>query len=147
MKVIVRPRQCGKSKDLIEYAWTYDYHILCYNQHDACRLFSQAKALNCDIPKDRFISASSGGKLFKGMRIKGLVVDNVDLVLSSLLNILPECVSGSGDPIKLITTTGVNEHEYSEVEDYDQYQDFKTYRPNLTYVEFCKFKYGYDVNL
>lgn len=133
MKVIVRPRQCGKSHELIKYAHESGYHILVAKSRDGTRLYNLAQNIGYPISRSRILTASVDQLTSKD--IVGIVIDDVDLVLGSLLGNL-------GNKVKMITISGVPEHEYDDGADPAQYLDFVKYNPDLTFGEFCKFKYG-----
>lgn len=135
MKVIVRPRQCEKSTDIIKYAHLYGSHILTPSHNECDRLHDESKRIGYPIERDRFISAKdvNYGNL-KGIHITSLVVDDVDIVLENMLEIVAK--------IKCISITGIPEFEYDEREDSKQYVEFSKYNPDLTFQEFSKFKYN-----
>jgi len=139
MKVIVRPRQCGKTTELLEYAAFYGYTILTHKHADCKRLLDLAHDMGLDIPEP--ISVTTYPDCACSKVFKGIIIDNADLIMKHFLrDILPSC---NGN-LAMMTMSGVPEHEYDEHGDVEQWEEFRQYNPDLHYREFAKFKYNLE---
>lgn len=96
MNFIIRPRGFGKTTDLIRLAAQNDYYMVVHTQYEADRVFKQAKTMGLTIPfpitYDNFLE-----KRYAGSNIKGLVIDNADLLLQHLAIAPVEIVSASAN--------------------------------------------------
>lgn len=128
MKVIVRPRQMGKTTDLIKYAAEIDATIVCLNEHMAKSIYRLAKDMGCNIhtptPYTRLRCVSGT-----------ILIDNANMILANLLK-YPEHMIGG------VVLDGVPDVNYSQLKDGEQWEEFRKFNPDMTYNEFAKFKYG-----
>ena len=95
MKCIIRPRQLGKTTELIKLASKGRYKlIVCHNQNEARRIFKLARNMDLNIPLPisyrEFLDKS-----YCGNNIEAFLIDNVDLFLGYLTEV----------PIEVITIT------------------------------------------
>lgn len=151
MKVIVRPRQCGKTEELLQWAHEKNALIVCHNHQEAERLWKiivdrgwagkthTYMSTHGEMPKP--ISWGSLPSSVCSMSYEAVAVDNVDLWLKSFLadkGLLPIA------PLVGLTLSGVPEVDYNQNRDTDLWLEFQKTNPSLTYQEFCKCKYGKD---
>ena len=134
MKVILRPRQMGKTSKLIEIAANTDSTILCVRHAHIRGLVCQAKELGYAIPRP--MSVASFLNTDTPLRPKRILVDNAEWVLSDLLRL-----QGRSE-LTGLAMTGVNDINYDEQRDYQQWEEFRKSNKNLTFVEFVEFKYN-----
>jgi len=132
MKVIVRPRQMGKTTELLKYAAENDLVIVTHTVDYAKQLDKQATRAGLIMRPP--IAASMLMNDMKCNDVKGVVIDNVELVLSVLMHNI--------SPIYGMTVSGVPELDYDERKDHEQFEDFKKGNPDLTWQQFCSFKYN-----
>lgn len=126
MKVIVRPRQMGKTTELIRMSNETGHVIVVPFQKFVERV--ERLAIKHDIPIKKPMTIAKL-KECQDDTIKGVLIDNADYILRDLI--------GAGRyEIKAITIDGLpNEKFYDERESYMEYE-------RLTYQEFCELKYG-----
>ena len=137
MKIIVRPRQCGKTTELLEYAATYGYTIMTISHRECERLKRVAKEMDLNIEEPLSVQEYPDCVCSKSFR--GIVIDNADMVLRHFLrDVLPSCNAN----LAMITMCGVPDHEYDKYKCIEQWEQFRVFNPELTYLEFCNFKYG-----
>lgn len=85
MKVIVRPRQTGKTTQLIYTSSTLDCPILVTTKKEAERLLFEAKKLGLYIPDPISVYELIEGK-FQGMSNTKILADESQEILRILLN-------------------------------------------------------------
>jgi hypothetical protein len=96
--VICRPRQHGKTTDLIEMSAVTNTPILCYNHDMALRIRRKAQEMETEIPNPICLNTN-----LHGTDIKGVLVDDAELILQYLLNER----AGMGHPkVKAIAVSG-----------------------------------------
>lgn len=122
MKVIVRPRQMGKTSDLIEYASKNDYVIVCQNHRAREHIQRLADKLGCKIrppiyPRKLTDNSRAIKDSMKCIDAKGIVVDDIEWVLQEFL--------GMGMLIRGFTATGIPEVEFDEVRYHEEVEDRK----------------------
>ena len=96
MKVICRPRQAGKTTEIIKRAADEFLYIVCINRHEVVRIAAQAKEMGLDIPFPVTIDEVLNGRM-QGSRIKGFAVDNADLIIERLISGPVRVVSVNSD--------------------------------------------------
>ena len=132
MKVIVRPRQMGKTTELIKMAERYDAVIVTHRYETAKQVGRMAEELGyCIRPP---ICCSTLKSDIKCGDIRNLIIDNAEIVLSEIL--------GHGNRIIGMSISGVENKFYDAQKDHEQYEDFRRFRPDLTFQQFCTIKYG-----
>ena len=129
MKIIVRPRQMGKTSELIRLAEKKDGVIVCLKMDTAKNIDRLAMKMGIKIRP-----STTYGCL---VDIKGpFIIDNADCILRTLLKLTSSNVAG-------LAMNGVPEKEWDERRDYMQWEEFNRLRDDeLTYKEFIEFKYG-----
>jgi predicted AAA+ superfamily ATPase len=88
VKVIYKPRQSGKTTELIEMASIGGGYVVCHNRAEACSLERAARELGKSIlfpiTFDEYLSGA-----FAARNIKEFYIDNVELLLSRLSMTVP----------------------------------------------------------
>lgn len=88
MKVIHKPRQAGKTTELIKLASQEGGYIVCHSRDEACRISKTAeesgKQILFPITYDEYLNGS-----FCGKNIKAFYIDNVELLLSRIARGVP----------------------------------------------------------
>jgi thymidine kinase len=130
MKVIVGPRQSGKSTKLVELAAKNNLTIITFNHPSISYLMDIAKKHGHEIKDPVFADGKSTSRKFGG----DCVIDEADFILEKMLG-LDFC------RVKAMSVCGVNGVDYDEQKDWHQFLDFQKCR-DLTYQEFIGFKYG-----
>lgn len=88
MKIILDGRQSGKTYRLIQQAAKDSLQIVCSNQREAERVFSEAGAMGVEITFPLTAQAFLGRR-FVGMGIRGFIIDNADWILQELASPVP----------------------------------------------------------
>ena len=88
MKVYVRPRQGGKTHELIKFAATERLVIVCASVEMVRLIEERAKGMGLDIPKPLSFPQFSNGA-HRGRRIKGFAFDDAELYLQMLAGPVP----------------------------------------------------------
>lgn len=88
MKIIARPRQAGKTTDLIKLAAEHFAYIVCVSHEHAYQLATQARAAGLDIPFPLTFDEFIEGRFF-GKGVRGFVIDDVDMLLSRMAHGVP----------------------------------------------------------
>jgi hypothetical protein len=86
--LIVRPRQGGKTTELIQLAAEHRAYIVCLNMREAQRIAGQAKKAGLDIPFPLTVEEFSRGD-FYSRGIRGFLFDNLDVMLERLAHGVP----------------------------------------------------------
>ena len=94
MEIIVRGRRLGKTEELIKESAKTGYYIVAIN-HRLAEITSRAKELGLKIPFPITFSEFLDGR-FRGLDIKGFLIDDVDVLLLQL---------SRGVPIAAVTIT------------------------------------------
>jgi hypothetical protein len=88
MKVIHKPRQAGKTTELIKIASQEGGHIVCYSHEEAYRISKTAEEIGeqilFPITYDEYLNGS-----FCGKNIEAFYIDNVELLLSKISRGVP----------------------------------------------------------
>ncbi len=150
MKVIVRPRQCGKTTDLLKLANEHQALIITHNHYQADHLWKEMVSMGwsgrkhtCQAEYDEVPKPVSWESLpcsIKSTSYRAVVIDNIDLIIKHMLNKHGLIMT----PLVGLTVSGIPEVFYDEMRDMEQFEDFKNTNPELTYPEFCKTKYGVE---
>ena len=94
MEVICKPRQCGKTTEIIKMCAEYGGYIVCINKDETHRVAQQAREMGLKIPlpisADEFLKGQ-----YHGAGVKRFYLDNVDLLLQQMTSV----------PIKAISLT------------------------------------------
>ncbi|GGJ48549.1 hypothetical protein [Virgibacillus salexigens] len=106
-KIIGGKRNCGKTTELIKKACMEDLYILCANKHMANLIFQQAKEMNYVIPYPITIDDLP----LRGRSVKGILVDEVGAVLSSLIG---ERIVGMSSSMGFKELESLNNDKHSE---------------------------------
>jgi len=107
MLVIARPRQMGKTTDLITYAAKHGYLIITSSEKHAKNIWQAANkfsAINLIRPMSWWAYKNSSAI----PKNNGIVVDDVEIVLGALLN------GGHHEPLRAMTVMGIPEQEYED---------------------------------
>ena len=128
MKIIVRPRQMGKTTELILIAEKTQATIICRKCETAKSVKRMALEMGCNIPEP---TSYTNTKNIEG----NFLIDNADWILSAFLKIPQHLIVG-------IAMDGVPEIDWDERQDIEQWEEFRRTRPDLTYKKFCEFKYN-----
>ena len=125
MRVILRPRQQGKTLELINISEKTGAIIVVPKEQMIDNVLKLAKKHFYEIQRPITVNQAKDLRIRSSERT-GLVIDNVNLILNEVV--------GWGHDIKAIAIDGLQ----NEV-DYDEYSDHESYR-KLTYSEYCKLK-------
>ena len=136
MKAIVRPRQMGKTSELIKLAANTDSTILCVRHSHIRSVVDLAKKIGYAIPEPMSVDSFQKPKHID--RPRRILIDNAEWVLIDLLRLQDVRLVG-------LAMTGVNDVDYNEQYDCEQWQEFKRTNKDLTFIEFCNFKYGLEI--
>lgn len=88
MEVIVRGRRSGKTTELIKLAAENFNYIVCRNHQSADMIAKQAREMGLDIPHP-ITFRELRDKRFSGRGMKGLMIDDADLLLQELAGAVP----------------------------------------------------------
>lgn len=105
-QITIGKRQSGKTTKLIKRAAEEDLYILTANKHMASCIFKQAKEMGFNILFPLTVDWFTNGLKIsqrRGVRIKGILIDEAAMVLSNFLH---------GIPIREITLTDDDNIEY-----------------------------------
>jgi hypothetical protein len=105
MKAIVRPRNTGKTTELIKYARDNSFCIIC----SSYRFVEVVNRISKDLGIEVDVYSAKDPNLHQKIRsnkYRGTVVDNVDLVIAELIGCRPYA----------LTVSGIANEEYDEVE-------------------------------
>ena len=95
MKIIVRPRQGGKTTELVKMAHKHNGYIVCLNHLEVARVFEESQHMECKInfpiTFHEFLNHEYNDK-----GVKKFYIDNVEMLIQQLTNV----------PIEAITLTG-----------------------------------------
>jgi hypothetical protein len=84
VEIYAKPRQGGKTTDLIRLAADGFLYIVCVNHAEAYRIAEQAREMGFDIPFpmtwNEFVHDPPQGR-----QIKGFVIDNLDLCIQMMV--------------------------------------------------------------
>jgi len=100
MKIIYKPRQMGKTTELIKLAAKGRYKlIVCHSRREAHRVFQLAMKMKKDkiikqsIPLPITYQEFLDGKYAMGRNIEAFLIDDVDLLITYLTPIKVEAIS------------------------------------------------------
>ena len=85
MKIIAKPRQQGKTTEMIKISAEKNIYIACLNQREAQRIFSQAKYMGLKIPYPVTFDNLLDREYFAGSMIKDVLIDNADRLLEYIV--------------------------------------------------------------
>lgn len=133
MKVIVKPRQMGKTTELIKLAHAHKSTIVCLRHETVNVVNRKTKEMELNIPPA--ISYSQ-----EKLRLIGgsIMIDNADRILCDILKV-PYC------SVVAIAVDGIPNMNYDEMKDYDQFIEFSKHNKDLTYQKFIEMKYNIKV--
>lgn len=97
MKIIMRPRGQGKTTELLYTSEVTDYRIICSTQQEKESLKRQALELNLFIPTPMTCKEYLCGRGRRGLKDKGIMIDNVEMILPEILTAIFEV------PVEAIT--------------------------------------------
>lgn len=103
MIVNVKPRQQGKTYDLIKMASEQWLYIVCMNLDDVKRISDMALSMGCSIPQPITFRDFLDSRKDKRNGIKGYLIDNADMLLQSLAVV----------PIVAVTMTAPDNQSFS----------------------------------
>lgn len=92
MKIIIKPRQSGKTTKLIKMSAKSGACIVCRTEHEVQALFHMAKNDGINIPKPISYAAFVGSR-YVGKNINAFLIDNVDLLLEHISLIRIEAIT------------------------------------------------------
>ena len=95
MNIIYGGRGAGKTTRLIEKSEKDRGYIVCHSKGECSRIFAQAERMKINIPFPMTYAEFITGD-YRGARISGFHIDNVDMLLSHLCG---------GVPLKTVTLT------------------------------------------
>lgn len=130
MKVIVRPRQTGKTTELIKLANAHNAIMVCLRHESAKGIDRKAKQMGLVIPTAVSYSQENL-RLIKNP----IIIDNADRILCDMLNI-PHC------SVVAMAMDGVPNMDYDEMRDYNQFIELSKHNKDLTYQKFIEMKYN-----
>ncbi len=88
MKIIYRGRQTGKTAELIKMSAETHNHIVCFTKREAQNTFNLAMKMGLRIPFPMTFENLKNGS-YHARGIKGILIDNVDLIIPSMCPDLP----------------------------------------------------------
>jgi hypothetical protein len=105
MEVYAKPRQRGKTTDLIKLAAEEFLYIVCIDRTEVRRVADEAREMGLDIPFPLTWHEFASG-LYHGHGIQGFVIDNLDLCIQQVTPApiravsltVPEPVAGGTTP-------------------------------------------------
>ena len=83
MRIIYRPRGTGKTRELIWMSHETGYTIVTNKHNYAKEIKHIADSIGVSIPDPMAIDFVLPGK-YEGLKIKGILIDNVELVLGTI---------------------------------------------------------------
>ena len=92
MKVIARPRQGGKTTELIRLAAEEFLYVVCPDQAQVRYVANLARDMGLDIPFPLSWAEYSVGR-YNGRGIKGFVIDNLDSCIQQMTTVPVRAVS------------------------------------------------------
>lgn len=102
-KIIVSGRGAGKTEKVIRESYEKGLIIVCQNQTEAHNIFEQAKKLGLNIPEPLSVNLFKNNKFFDPKIFReGVIVENADVILESLLSVPVETITLSGDKVQLL---------------------------------------------
>lgn len=86
MEIILKPRNSGKTTELIKKSAESGHYIVCYNMKEVAAIAKHARELNLNIPfpltYDEFFR-----KQYHAKGIKGFLIDNAELLLQEMTRV------------------------------------------------------------
>lgn len=96
MELVVKPRQAGKSEDILQIAAREFSYIVCPTRDDVARLWARARRQEINIPMpitwDEFVS-----RRYNGRGIRGFVIDDLDRCVQDMTTVTVKAVSLNGN--------------------------------------------------
>lgn len=86
---IIGERRSGKTTELIRRSAETGAYILVANKYTASLIFNQAKMNDYDIPYPITINEVLSGNISNYVMSKGILIDELDMILSGLFNRVP----------------------------------------------------------
>ncbi len=123
---IFKPRQSGKSTDLIKISAVTGYYIVTANRERAKALFELAQKLGYNIPNPFTVEEYLRSGKLKGSFIKKILIDDADAVLQAVFDTV--C-------IKVITMT------YDEKDDTDANGLLESANDMISIIKNIRIKY------
>lgn len=102
MKVISRPRNAGKTSELIKESAEHGYYIITMDHDSARKTVEQAAQMGLDIPFP-LTYREFKNRAFYARGIKGFLVDNIDGFLEQIFSDMTK-----GVPVEAVTMTSPN---------------------------------------
>ena len=110
---IFKPRQSGKSTDLIKISAVTGYYIVTANRIRAEALFEQARELGYNIPNPFTVDDYLRSGKLKGSFIKEILIDDADAVLQAVFDTVHiEAITMTYDEKDNIDTDGLLQAAY-----------------------------------
>lgn len=100
MRVIYKPRRCGKTHDLIKLCAENNYRMVVLSAQEKKRVLAEAQLMGLEILEPHTFDEFLSGIFLNGKLDKGMVIDNADHLLCKL--------NSSHTPIVAIS---INENE------------------------------------
>jgi hypothetical protein len=95
MKIITGNRGSGRTTELIKISHEKQIPIVCSTNLSAKYILDMAKEMKLEIPTP--LSISSFETAFRGRKIEGILIDNVEFVLSHIFNTRVDTISVETD--------------------------------------------------
>lgn len=95
MKFVGLGRRAGKTVEMIKMSAASGSYVVCHSQREAHRIFREASGMGLSIPFPITFAEFKRGE-FHPVGVRGLLIDNVDLLLQDLAR---------GAPVHAVTFT------------------------------------------
>lgn len=92
MKVIARPRQGGKTTELVRLAADEFLYVVCSNSERVRQIARMARGMGLNIPEPLTWREFSDGHYY-GQGIKGFVIDDLDTCIQEMTHVPVRAVS------------------------------------------------------
>ena len=92
MKVIARPRQGGKTTDLVKLAAEEFLYVVCPDQAQVFYVARMARDMGLDIPVPLTWEDFTEGT-YNGRGVRGFVIDNLDMCIQQMTTVPVRAVS------------------------------------------------------
>lgn len=95
MNLIIRPRQGGKTYEIIKEACKHQSYIVCINRIEVDRIFQEARQMKLEIPFP-ITWAEFVEKRYYGRGINSFMIDNLDLCIQQMTDVEIKTISING---------------------------------------------------
>jgi len=92
MEIIYKPRQLGKTTEIIKLSAKNGGYIVCMSHSEAERVFQQARTMKLNIPFPITFHEFITGEYY-GKGIKSFLIDNAEILLQQISRVPIEAIS------------------------------------------------------